>query len=161
STTQRRAVGSLVLGYYRNGKLEYAGRVGSGFSSRVAEDLWRRLEAIRVPAPLLEKLPPADVRRNVRWTRPSLVADVEIRGWTADSIVRQAVFKGLRLDKPAADVAREPTMTKTAPAPTLPIRLTHPDRVLWSDVGVTKQGLAELYAEIWKWIAPYVVDRPL
>ena len=161
STTQRRAIGSLVLGYYRKGKLEYAGRVGSGYSSRVAEDLWRRLEAIRVDGPPLEKAPPADVRRNVRWTKPSLVADVEIRGWTADNIVRQAVFKGLRQDKPAADVVQERSTVKAAATPELPVRLTHPDRVLWPDVGVTKQGLAEFYAEIWKWIAPYVVDRPL
>ena len=43
----------------------------------------------------------------------------------------------------------------------LPVSLTHPDRVLWPDVGVTKQGLAEFYAEIWPWISPHVVDRPL
>jgi bifunctional non-homologous end joining protein LigD len=161
STTQRRAVGSLVLGYYRKGLLEYAGRVGSGFSNRVAEDLWRRLEAIRVDAPLLDKPPPADVRRNVRWTKPLLVANVEMRGWTADGIARHAVFKGLRQDKPAADIVRERTASKATGASPLPVPLTHPDRVLWSDVGVTKQGLAEFYAEIWKWISPYVVGRPL
>jgi bifunctional non-homologous end joining protein LigD len=161
STTHRRAIGSLVLGFHRKGKLEYAGRVGSGFSSRVAEDLWHKLEAIRVDGPPLEKAPPAEVRRNVRWTKPALVADVEIRGWTADHIARHAVFKGLRQDKPASDVVPERASTKTAAAFISPVRLTHPDRVLWPDVGVTKQGLAEFYAEIWKWIAPYVVDRPL
>jgi bifunctional non-homologous end joining protein LigD len=161
STTQRRAVGSLVLGYYRNGKLEYAGRVGSGFTSRVAEDLWRRLDSIRVDSPPLETAPPAEVRRNVRWTRPQLVVDVEIRGWTADNIARHAVFKGLRQDKPAAEVVQERSTMKNAAVSALPVRLTHPDRVLWPDVGVTKQGLAEFYAEIWEWIAPHVVDRPL
>ena len=40
-------------------------------------------------------------------------------------------------------------------------RLTHPDRVLWPDVGLTKQGLAEFYAEIADWVLPHVVDRPL
>src|SRR5205085_7234549 len=67
-------------------------------------------------------------------------------------------------DKQAADVAPEkPTMSlKSAKITTvLPVSLTHPDRVLWPDVGVTKQGLAEFYAEIWPWIAPHVVDRPL
>jgi bifunctional non-homologous end joining protein LigD len=169
STTQRRVVGSLVLGYYDKGKLIYAGRVGSGFSTSVAEDLWRRLDALRLDAPALAAPPPTDVRRNVRWTKPSLVAEVELRGWTADGIVRHAVFKGLRQDKHAADVAPEkPAMrakTKTPKgakaAATLPVALTHPDRVLWPDVGVTKQGLAEFYAEIWPWIAPHVVDRPL
>ena len=124
STTQRRAVGSLVLGYFDKGKLVYAGRVGSGFSTAAAEDLWRRLEAIRVDAPALAAPPPADVRRNVRWTKPSLVAEVEMRGWTADGILRHAVFKGLRHDKQAADVAPEkPAVTRPRGAtPRFPFR---------------------------------------
>jgi bifunctional non-homologous end joining protein LigD len=171
STTERRAVGSLVLGYPRGGKLVYAGRVGSGFSAAVAEDLWRRLDAIRVPAPAIETAPPADVRRNVRWTKPSLVAEVELRGWTADDIVRHAVFKGLRQDKDPAEVGAEKPAMKASGRKTPsgkarassepPVALTHPDRVLWPDVGVTKQGLAEFYVEIWPWIAPHVADRPL
>jgi bifunctional non-homologous end joining protein LigD len=162
STTQRRAIGSLVLSFHRKGKLEYAGRVGSGFTTRVAQDLWHKLETLRIDSPPLERAPPPEVRRNVRWTKPSLVADVEIRGWTADNIARHAVFKGLRQDKPAADVVQERSIAKAAAASSaLPVPLTHPDRVLWPDVGVTKQGLAEFYAEIWQWIAPYVVDRPL
>lgn len=161
STTQRRAIGSLVLGYPRNGELVYAGRVGSGFSASVADELWRRLESIRLAAPPLEAPPPPDVRRNVRWTKPSLVAEVELRGWTADGILRHAVFKGLRQDKDAVDVAPEKPTMKAKGTTALPVPLTHPDRVLWADAGVTKQGLAEFYMEIWPWIAPHVVDRPL
>jgi bifunctional non-homologous end joining protein LigD len=162
STTQRRAIGSLVLATAEaKGNLRYAGRVGSGYSSALAEDLWRRLESLRVAAPPLAEPPPADARRNVRWVRPALVAAVEFRGWTADGIVRHSVFKGLRTDKEAADVieSRRPAKAKTAPP--LPVALTHPDRVLWPAAGVTKQGLAEFYAEVWPWIAPHVVNRPL
>ena len=161
STTQRRAVGSLVVGHHAKGKLVYAGRVGSGFSSRAAEDLWQRLDGLRVPAPPLERPPPAESRRNVRWVKPTLVADVEFRGWTADGIVRHAVFKGLRADKEAADVAREAPAVKAKAATELPVKLTHPDRMLWPDVGITKQGLAEFYLELWPWISPHVVNRPL
>ncbi len=163
STTQRRAIGSLVLaGADTKGNLQYVGRVGSGYSSRLAEELWQKLEGLRVPVPPVGEPPPADSRRNVRWVRPALVAAVEIRGWTADGIVRHAVFKGLRPDKETADVItpkRAPAKAKAAPP--LPVTLTHPDRVLWPAVGVTKQGLAELYAEIWPWIAPHIVNRPL
>ena len=61
STTQRRVVGSLVRGpHTRKGKLVYAGRVGSGFSSKVAEDLWRRLEEIRIDTPALDTALPAE-----------------------------------------------------------------------------------------------------
>jgi bifunctional non-homologous end joining protein LigD len=162
STTQRRLVGALALGYYARGKLVYAGRVGSGFSTAVAEDLWKRLEAIRVDVPPLDTPPPTEARRNVRWTKPTLVAEVEMRGWTTDGIIRHSVFKGIRQDKPAKDVKREMTGTLAKKAAAdLPVKLTHPDRVLWADAGVTKQGLAEFYAEIWPWIEPYVVNRPL
>ena len=113
STTQRRTVGSLALGYFDKGKLVYAGRVGSGFSTAVADDLWRRLEDIRIAAPALDPLPPVEARRNVRWVKPQLVAEVEMRGWTADGILRHAVFKGLRQDKEAADVAPEKPIVKS------------------------------------------------
>jgi bifunctional non-homologous end joining protein LigD len=162
STTQRRAIGSLVVASAEaKGNLRYAGRVGSGYSSAVAEDLWRRLEPLRVAAPPLDQPPPADVRRNVRWVKPALVAEVEFRGWTADGIVRHAVFKGLRPEKETADVVRPKPAARSKGAPPLPVALTHPDRVLWPSVGVTKQGLAEFYAEIWPWIGPHVVNRPL
>ncbi len=161
STTQRRTVGSLVLGYFDKRKLVYAGRVGSGFSTAAADDLWRRLEAIRIEAPDLATLPPPEMRRNVRWAKPLLVAEVEMRGWTGDGILRHAVFKGLRHDKQVADVAPEKPAVKAKGPAAFPLPLTHPDRVLWPDVGVTKQGLAEFYSEIWPAIAPHVVDRPL
>lgn len=107
STAHPRSVGSLALAYYDRGKLRYAGRVGSGFSSRAAQDLWRRLEDLRAPAPPLEQSLPAETRRGVRWAKPELVVEVEFRAWTADGILRHAVLKGLRLDKPADRVVRE------------------------------------------------------
>ena len=161
STTQRRAIGSLVAGIHDNGTLVYAGRIGSGYSSRVAEDLWRRLDAIRIAAPALKTPPPAESRRNVRWVKPLLVADVEFRGWTADGIVRHAVFKGLRSDREAADAVRAKSAVTAKPAAELPVALTHPDRVLWPAAGIAKQGLAEFYAELWPWISPHIVNRPL
>jgi bifunctional non-homologous end joining protein LigD len=98
----------------------------------------------------------------VRWVKPQLVADVEFRGWTPDGIVRNAVFKGLRTDKEAADAVRPAKPSAAAPAaPALPVALTHPDRVLWPSVGVTKQGLAEFYSEIWPCLAPHIANRPL
>src|SRR5262249_11213306 len=72
-----------------------------------------------------------------------------------------SVFKGLRSDKEAAEVVRAKTPAKAKATAALPVRLTHPDRVLWPAVGITKQGLAEFYAELWPVTSPYIVNRPL
>ena len=95
----------------------------------------------------------AEVRRNVRWAKPSLVAEVEFRGWTADGILRHAVFKGLRQDKQAADVAPEkpavksqsaqPRFPSASPIPTASLARRRrdqagPGRVLRRDLAVDR-----------------------
>jgi bifunctional non-homologous end joining protein LigD len=166
STTGARAIGSLVLGLYEGGKLVHVGRVGTGFSAKTARELWSLLEERRIDKPPFAGKLTADERRDVRWVKPELVAEVEFRGWTGAHIVRHASFHGLRDDKPAKDVVREDeAMTRHPPASasgrSFGVKLTHPDRIYWPDAGVTKQGLAEYYADVWKWMAPHVVARPL
>jgi bifunctional non-homologous end joining protein LigD len=162
-------------------------------------------------------MPSTERRRDTHWVRPELVIESHFRGWTADGLVRQAAFKGVREDKPAAEVVREVAVgrasssssksasksvsksaskssskpkaaahaaraaAKRSPAakggakrvaprrsapPTKPwsdtdVRFTHPDRVYWVDAGVTKQDLADYYRDVWEWMAPQVVGRPL
>ncbi|CAN7271643.1 DNA ligase D [Phyllobacterium sp. LjRoot231] len=162
STTSRKAIGSLVMGVYNGKKLEHVGRVGTGYSTSVAEDLFRRLERIRVPeSPFAERLS-ADAARQVRYVKPQLVAEVEFRAWTADNNLRHAAFRGLREDKDPREVMRETPKSKASSQPERPkVKLTHPDRIYWPEEGVTKQGLADYYTEVWKYIAPFVVARPL
>ncbi|RCS25744.1 DNA ligase D [Phyllobacterium salinisoli] len=163
SSTSHKAIGSLVLGYYEEGKLIHVGRVGTGFTASLAEDLYRRLERIRIPSsPFAERLT-AEEARQVRYVRPENVAEIEFRSWTAGDHIRHASFRGLREDKSAESVVREttkmaPTTSKT---PRRKVRLTHPDRIYWPEEGVTKEGLADYYTEIWRHIAPFIVGRPL
>jgi bifunctional non-homologous end joining protein LigD len=161
STTSKQAVGSLVLGVYDDGKLRHVGRVGTGFSRDVAHDLYNRLGALeRKTSPFADKLD-AVARRGVRFVKPELVAEVEFRDWTADGRLRHAAFRGLREDKPAGEVVREEEGVATRKASTSKVKLTHPDRVYWKDAGVTKEGLASYYAQVWRLMAPHVVSRPL
>jgi bifunctional non-homologous end joining protein LigD len=103
----------------------------------------------------------ATARRGVHFVEPELVAEVEFRAWTADGIVRHAAFRGLREDKRASEVVREDEGTQDK-APAKPkVALTHPDRVYWKDAGVTKEGLASYYAQVWRFMAPHVERRPL
>jgi bifunctional non-homologous end joining protein LigD len=166
SSASKKAVGSLVMGVYEAGNLVPVGRVGTGFTSEVAGSLYKALSSMEIKAsPFAGKLPSA-ASRGVRWVRPELVAEVEFRGWTHDGMVRQGSFQGLREDKDPREVVRE-TIVQGPPAagPGTTIleeaHLTHPDRVLWEDEGITKLGLAEFYTEIADWILPHVVNRPL
>lgn len=165
STSASRAVGSLILGLHQRGKLVHVGRVGTGFTDAVARDLWKALDPLKTKsAPFADELPPL-AKRNATWVDPLLVCEVTVRAWTADGQLRHASFKTLRPDIEAETVKREGAMPaktpKTKAAPRDDVRLTHPDRVLWDDVGLTKQGLADYYAEIAEHILPHVAGRPL
>jgi bifunctional non-homologous end joining protein LigD len=188
STVDSRAIGALILGYYDDSHLRYAGRAGTGYTHKMARELWQRLQPLRIDKPPLEQLPKEETAaRNARWVQPRLVVEADFRGWTHGDRIRQASFQGVREDKSPKEVIREksamsPATKKAAAAtarasvvrtkaprssnkPATPaayrVKLTHPDRVYWDDVGVTKQGLAEFYVDIWDWMRPHVVGRPL
>lgn len=165
STTTRRAIGALALGQYEGKRLVYRGRVGTGFSEEQTGAIFKKLEPLKRSTPPLDRLPAEEKGRGLRWTEPEIVADIEFRDWTHDGLIRHAVFRGLREDKLASEAISEAKMPATSRAADLPefdsSKLTHPERLLWPDVGVTKLGLAQFYAEIWSWIAPHIVRRPL
>jgi bifunctional non-homologous end joining protein LigD len=178
-------VRALVLGYYDKLGFRYAGRVGTGFTDRMRDEWWQRLQPLRV-----DKCPfgsvPAEERgrgRPVHWVRPQTVIEVDFRGWTGSGYVRQASFKGLREDKPAkqvvrevaevADVSKQAALRQSSPKRTQApskkkgavtiagVALTHPERVYWEDVGVTKTMLAEYYETVWDRMRPHVAGRVL
>jgi bifunctional non-homologous end joining protein LigD len=174
STAASRTVGALALGYYADGQWVYAGRVGTGWSADLAASLYAELDKIKTTKPALRNALPAGAEKGLVWTEPRLVCAVEYRDWTHDGLIRQSSFKGLREDKPAQEISLE------SPLPTLPservgrgrktmpnqsdsgaIKLTHPERILWPESGITKQGLADYYADIADWILPHIAGRVL
>jgi bifunctional non-homologous end joining protein LigD len=183
------SIGALLVGFYEDERLVYAGKVGSGLAGRLLTDLEHRLEARpRKASPFADV--PAEMRRGARWVEPDLVAQVEFSEWTDDGRMRQPVLLGLREDREARHVVRErpgtvegggvDTVSAGRPwealrshatrthgasgeevVDLLGVRLTHPDRVYYPDLGFTKLDLALYYVSIADAVLPHLEGRPL
>jgi bifunctional non-homologous end joining protein LigD len=101
--------GALILGVYEDGELRYVGHVGTGFNGRELERVMRLLKPLETKTSPFKTRPPKN--ETPHWVRPTLVAQVRFTEWTADGVLRQPVYLGLRDDKKADDVTRE-TKTK-------------------------------------------------
>jgi bifunctional non-homologous end joining protein LigD len=182
-----KAVGALSLGYFdEQGQLQYAGRVGTGWSSEDAVMLRGKLAKL-----VTDRSPfPAGTARSTRWmtrpaatdhwVRPRLVAEIAFAEWTPDGSIRHASFQGLRADKKARDVGREQatpppatekamTASKTSTPRATPadeaevegVRISHPERVIDAKSGHTKLELARYYAGIAPFMLPHLKSRPV
>lgn len=101
---ERKGFGALLLGYYEEGSLRYAGKVGTGFDDAFLDDFRKRLEKRRCGSSPLDPAP--DVAGAI-WVRPDLVAEIGFTEWTDHGKLRHPRFLGLRRDKAAEDVVRE------------------------------------------------------
>ena len=109
---------ALLVGYYDEMTLQFAGKVRAGFTPHIRRDMAGRLKPLAIGECPFANLPDAssgrwgggitaDQMHAMRWTRPELVAQVRFTEWTADSRLRHAAFLGLRVDKAAREVRRE------------------------------------------------------
>ena len=186
---QRDRLRSLLVGADRGKDLVYLGRVGTGFGQASTKGVMGRLKAAGSKVnPFTSKGAPRQ-EPDVHWLKPELVAEIEFAGWTADGMLRQAAFKGLREDKVAQTVEAEtPRSAKSrgiakrglksgkGREPSLPvpsslggvtvmgIAISKPDKALWPDAGdgkpVTKLDLARYYEAIGAWMMAHIKGRP-
>ncbi len=173
----RSGFGALLVGYYDKArKLRYAGKVGTGFDEEGLTSLTRQFGKLKRDDPAFVD-PPRE--KGVTWLQPKLVAEVAFAERTDEGILRQASFMGLRQDLPAKAVHEEEAVAPPAsalssrngstkkkknekvPNEVHGVVITHPDRVVWPSVGVTKLELARYCEEIGDWLLPHVRNRPL
>jgi bifunctional non-homologous end joining protein LigD len=178
----REHFGALVVGVYEDGRLVYAGHAGGGFNRESLQQVHEKLLPLRTDASPFAGIPKTN--EPVTWVEPQLVCEVSFQEWTADGIMRQPIFEGLRIDKEPRDVHREEETSAPAavlmeerearakpkrksPAeraherkPDVPT-LTHLDKVYWPREGYTKGDLIGYYTAVSDVLLPYLVDRPL
>jgi bifunctional non-homologous end joining protein LigD len=172
-----RAIGALHLGYNQNGEMKYAGKVGTGFSMEGARNLYDRLVKLSSKTSALTRVPQS-VRRDAHWVKPVLLCEVSFTEWTEDGRIRHPSFQGLREDKKPREVimekpvvithssrekrsARGAAKTKSERLDVLGVSVSHPDRVIFKDVGVTKGELAQYYAAASPWILRDIAGHPV
>jgi bifunctional non-homologous end joining protein LigD len=151
--------GALELGTYdEQGKLRYAGRVGTGFSEAELERLAGLL------APLAQQRSPFTGRQpapGARFVRPELICEVQFNAWTQDGSLRAASYLGLREDKPPSKVRRESSGAAEVQIEGRTLKLTNLEKVLYPATGFTKGDLIDWYTAIAPALLPHLRDRPL
>ncbi|MDY6946255.1 MAG: DNA ligase D [Pseudomonadota bacterium] len=181
---------SLLVGVNRGDHLVHVGRVGTGFGGDKVRQLWPKLKKLETDEnPFGGKTAPRK-GADVHWVEPKLVAEIEFAGWTGGGNVRQAAFKGLRTDKPAAEIVAETPVEAeeidvAEPAPKLArgkaaakstrsadgasnvvmgVPISSADKPLWPHANdgqpVTKIELARYYEAMGEWIMPHIKGRP-
>jgi bifunctional non-homologous end joining protein LigD len=179
----RQGFGALLTGLYEaDGKLTYCGKVGSGFDDATLAALTPVLSKLAQKASPFHNPPQGAEARRAHWVKPALVAEVSFSEWTDDGTMRHPVFLGLRRDKTARQVVRESAAPAAAgddvserPKPSAPSKaspvdakntvagatLTHPEKVFYPELKLTKRQLASYYEAVGEWMLPHVANRPL
>ena len=172
---------SLLAGVHRGDHFVYVGRVGTGYGAKKTDLLLPRLKALETDKSPFTGIGAPKKGKEIFWLKPELVAEIEFAGWTGDGLVRQAAFKGLREDKPAAEVETErpaPPARTDVPDPAeatsarrrggkaevMGVMISSPDKKLWPDAGddrpVTKEELARYYEAMSTWMIGHIEGRP-
>lgn len=107
SNKKTSGISSLLLGVFEGQELIYAGRAGTGLSSRDTKELEEKFKSIQRTEPPFSAAPKPRSGEKITWLEPKLVAEIKFAEWTEEQQLRQASFKGLRTDKNPRDIQRE------------------------------------------------------
>jgi bifunctional non-homologous end joining protein LigD len=176
---EREHFGSLVLGVYRNGGLQYVGCVGTGFDQKMIRTIRQMLERLVTTRPPFGADP--KIGRRVTWVRPELVCEVRFARWTEEGRLRAPVFLGLRPDADPKEAVEETAAVdaqaaQQAPrAPLLPrdkeeisltidghrLKFTNLNKIWFPREGYMKRDIINYYDAVSGLILPHLKDRPL
>lgn len=156
--------GALYLATWDGEKFIYAGKVGSGFTPKLADSVRAVLEPTRVKQPPCAGDPPRE--KEAVWCTPTLVCEVRYKNWPAGLSLREPAFLRFRPDKtpqecPTPREGVTPQPNPEPPATTSSLTLSNPTKVFFPEDGITKADLFAYYRDVSPWLLPYLADRPL
>lgn len=170
-------VSSLLLGVYEGEELVYAGRAGTGLSVREMEELESQFADIKQETSPFRQAPKVRSNEKIFWLEPKLVAEIKFAQWTEENLLRQASFKGLRIDKSPKDIRKETADEETRQTSAEEaektmkamendliiegVKITHPDKILFDDPIITKADVIRYYEKVAERMLPYVAHRLL
>ncbi len=163
-TGSRKYFGSLILGIKPGEKIQYIGNCGTGFNDAGIKELYAKLHPLETgKKPFDERI---TRRSKITWVEPKLVCEVWYSEWTADKHLRHPVFKGLRTDKKSERVVMETPDKQLADEEIITLgskklKMTHMNKVFWSEEGITKGQLINYYRDMADRIIPYLKDKPI
>jgi bifunctional non-homologous end joining protein LigD len=154
-------IGALLVGVAQpDGRLRYAGRVGTGFTADELERLAALLQPLERKGSAFDPAGPQPPRGAV-FVEPRLVVEVEFREWTEGGQLRAPSYKGLRDDKPPELVVREEDGTARALVEGRELKLSNLDKVLYPRTGFTKRDVIAYYTDVAPVLLPHLEGRPL
>ncbi len=162
-STRNALFASLHAALEEDGELRYIGGIGTGFSDEARKKIYAQLEAGAASAPP-DNLR-GDIPRGLKFLATPLRAEIRFGGWTGSGHLRQARFLALREDLPVPKTSSKTPRAASAKSRDAvdekPLVITHPDRVVYPDDGVTKGEIAAYYEAVGDRILRHLKDRPL
>ncbi|MDD4089952.1 MAG: DNA ligase D, partial [Tissierellia bacterium] len=184
SDKRTRGVSSLLLGVYEGDELIYAGRAGTGISENDMKILESKFEGLKRMEPPFKQAPKIKPNEKITWLEPKLAAEIKFTEWTKENLLRQASYKGLRIDKDSKDIRREKpegdiqlklnkdndtvkenskgaNMTKSEGLIIEGVKISSPDKLIFYELDITKKDVIRYYSEVAERMLPYVRHRIL
>jgi bifunctional non-homologous end joining protein LigD len=162
---------ALLLAQCKNHKLIYQGKVGTGFTHKEAEELKKRMDAIRTRVAPAQGIPESDLRSSV-FVKPELVGEISFTEKTSVGSFRHPSFLGLREDKAPREVVAEKPIAPdiksfeqkkedvTLKIEENEVKIANPQKVFWPEHNIKKIDLVDYYLKVSDYILPFLVDRP-
>ncbi len=160
---RKSGVSALLLGLYQGEDFIYVGRAGTGISQDDIDLLEKKFKTLKRKKSYFKEAPKERSNEKITWLKPDLLAEIKFSEWTDDNLLRQASYKGLKIDKNPSDmkIGKAGLLSGPPPKDEVDIKITHPDKILFDQSDITKLDVANYYEHVSEFMLAYIKNRIL